>query len=206
MANSSSDARHSESDIRRRLIEDRLVDVMVAVSPNFFYTVTLPVTLWFLDRGKRGTERPGRVLFIDARQVFRQVDRAHRDFTDDRSSSWRTSCGSIAARNRSWRTERTSSSRNFPDGTYTDVTGLCKVATVEEIEAQGWSLSPGRYAGAEVQELDVANAVRRGSKDRRPAWIHRQLSRARPAQPGPSDFDVAPARRCRGVARAALRA
>jgi type I restriction enzyme M protein len=56
---------------------------MVAVGPNLFYTVTLPVTLWFLDRGKAGTERADRVLFIDARQVFRQIDRAHRDFTDE---------------------------------------------------------------------------------------------------------------------------
>ncbi len=83
MANSSSDARHSEGEIRRRLIEDRLVDVMVAIGPNFFYTVTLPVTLWFLDRGKRKTDRANRVLFIDARQVFRQIDRAHRDFTEE---------------------------------------------------------------------------------------------------------------------------
>ena len=83
MANSASDARHSEGEIRRKLIEDRLVDVMVAVGPNFFYTVTLPVTLWFLDRGKRETERADQVLFIDARQIFRQIDRAHRDFTDE---------------------------------------------------------------------------------------------------------------------------
>ena len=83
MANSASDARHSEEAIRRKLIEDRLVDVMVAVGPNFFYTVTLPVTLWFLDRGKRATDRADKVLFIDARQIFRQIDRAHRDFTDE---------------------------------------------------------------------------------------------------------------------------
>jgi type I restriction enzyme M protein len=83
MANSASDARYTEGDIRRKLIESGIVDVMVAVGPNFFYTVTLPVTLWFLDRGKAGTERADRVLFIDARAIFRQVDRAHREFTDD---------------------------------------------------------------------------------------------------------------------------
>lgn len=60
-----------------------MVDVMVAVGPNFFYTVTLPVTLWFLDREKRDTTRADQVLFIDARKVFRQIDRAHRDFTDE---------------------------------------------------------------------------------------------------------------------------
>ena len=66
MANSASDARGSEMEIRRHLIEDRCVDVIVSVGTNFFYTVTLPVTLWFLDRGKRGTEREDQVLFIDA--------------------------------------------------------------------------------------------------------------------------------------------
>jgi type I restriction enzyme M protein len=93
MANSSSDARHSEGYIRRKLIQDRLVDVMVAIGSNFFYTVTLPVTLWFLDRGKRETERADRVLFIDAREVFRQIDRAHRGSTAA-SSACSSSTGS----------------------------------------------------------------------------------------------------------------
>ena len=84
----------------RSCIEDQAVDVMVAVGSNFFYTVTLPVTLWFLDRGKRETEREDKVLFIDARQIFRQIDRAHRDFCRSRSSSSRTSCGCTAARRR----------------------------------------------------------------------------------------------------------
>ena len=81
MANSASDARSSEQEIRQKLIESRAVDVMVAVGPNMFYTVTLPVTLWFLDRGKEKTPRAGTVLFIDARHVYRQVDRAHREWT-----------------------------------------------------------------------------------------------------------------------------
>ena len=70
MANSASDARHSELAIRRKLIEDRQVDVMVAVGSNFFYTVTLPVTLWFLDKGKKNTDRADQVLFIDARHIY----------------------------------------------------------------------------------------------------------------------------------------
>jgi len=80
MANSASDAHHSELEIRRQLIEAGAVDVMVAVGSNFFYTVTPPCTLWFLDRGKRGTEREDTVLFIDARSIFTQIDRAHRQF------------------------------------------------------------------------------------------------------------------------------
>ncbi len=81
MANSASDARASEQDLRQRLIEMRAVDVMVAVGPNMFYTVTLPCTLWFLDKGKARTPRADTVLFIDARHIYRQVDRAHRDWT-----------------------------------------------------------------------------------------------------------------------------
>ena len=61
------------------MLEDRAVDVMVSVGPNFFYTVTLPCTLWFLDRGKKKTKRKDKVLFIDARHTFRQIDRAHRE-------------------------------------------------------------------------------------------------------------------------------
>ena len=80
MANSAGDAGHSEREIRRQLIESGAVDVMVAIGTNFFYTVTLPVTLWFLDKGKRGTEREDTVLFLDARHLYRQIDRAHRDF------------------------------------------------------------------------------------------------------------------------------
>ena len=80
MANSASDAARSEREIRRQLIESKTVDVMVAISTNFFYTVTLPVTLWFLDKGKGGTDREDMVLFIDARRIYRQIDRAHRDF------------------------------------------------------------------------------------------------------------------------------
>ena len=82
MANSASDARASEQEIRKQLIEAHAVDVMIAVGPNMFYTVTLPCTLWFLDRGKRKTPREDKVLFIDARHIYRQIDRAHRDWTE----------------------------------------------------------------------------------------------------------------------------
>jgi len=155
MANSSSDARHSEGEIRRRLIEERLIDVMVAVGPNFFYTVTLPVTLWFLDRGKRKTDRADRVLFIDARRTFHQIDRAHRDFTEEQLEL----LANIVRLYRGEKPELATGAnelfeQRFPEGAYTDVTGLCKVATIEEIERQGWSLNPGRYVGTEVEDLD----------------------------------------------------
>jgi type I restriction enzyme M protein len=155
MANSASDARHSEAEIRRTLIEDRMVDVMVAIGPNFFYTVTLPVTLWFLDRAKRSTERADQVLFIDARQIFRQIDRAHRDFTDEQLEF----LANIVRLYRGESPEQSGGSQDlmgerFPNGSYVDVPGLCKVATIAEIEAQGWSLNPGRYVGTDVEDLD----------------------------------------------------
>ena len=83
MANSASDARGSEQLIRERLLREGAVDVMISIGPNFFYTVTLPCTLWFLDRGKNAGSRGDTVLFIDARHIFRQLDRAHRDFTPE---------------------------------------------------------------------------------------------------------------------------
>ncbi|HNC16120.1 MAG TPA: N-6 DNA methylase, partial [Solirubrobacterales bacterium] len=155
MANSASDARHSEAEIRQRLIEDRLVDVMVAVSPNFFYTVTLPVTLWFLDRGKKGGEREDQVLFIDARQVFNQIDRAHRDFTTEQLEFLANIVRLYRGEDPEFAEDKNELfDERFPEGEFADVTGLCKVATIEEIKAQGWSLNPGRYVGTEVEELE----------------------------------------------------
>jgi type I restriction enzyme M protein len=155
MANSASDARGSELEIRRKLIEARAVDVMVAVGSNFFYTVTLPCTLWFLDRGKKKSSRADKVLFIDARHIFRQVDRAHRDWMPEHVEF-------LADIARLYRGEKPEDlhggaallKEQFPDKKYFDVAGLCKVATVEEIEAQGWSLNPGRYVGVAEREDD----------------------------------------------------
>jgi type I restriction enzyme M protein len=79
MANSASDARHSEADIRRNLIENNLIYGMLTLPSNMFYTVTLPATLWFFDKAKQDD----RILFIDARNVFTQIDRAHREFTEE---------------------------------------------------------------------------------------------------------------------------
>jgi type I restriction enzyme M protein len=82
MANSASDARGNEAEMRQNLINEGIVDVMVAVGSNFFYTVTLPVTLWFFDKAKtRDAARKDKTLFIDARKIFNQVTRAHREFT-----------------------------------------------------------------------------------------------------------------------------
>ena len=150
MANSAGDARQSELDIRKALVEDNGVDVMISISPNFFYTVTLPCTLWFLDRDKKTSNRKEKVLFIDARNIHTQVDRAHRDFTPEQIQY----ISNIA---RLYREEEVNISslgdlkaeweKNFPKNKYTDIPGLCKVATLEEIKEQNYSLNPGRYVG-----------------------------------------------------------
>lgn len=161
MANSASDARSSEQELRQKLIEAQAVDVMVAVGPNMFYTVTLPVTLWFLDKGKANTPRADTVLFIDARHIYRQIDRAHRDWTA-------AQIGFIANLVRLYRGEALDLTLGGADAeaklkevfgdqpAYADVLGLCKVATLQEIEAQGWSLNAGRYVGVAPGE-DVSD-------------------------------------------------
>jgi len=140
MANSAADARGNEAAIREKLIKENAVDVMIAIGPNFFYTVTLPCTLWFLDKGKKNTKRKDKILFIDAREIFTQVDRAHREFTP-------TQIEDITDIVKSYRNEENSKP-------YEDVKGLCKVATLKEIEEQGWSLNPGRYVGVKDKEKD----------------------------------------------------
>jgi type I restriction enzyme M protein len=155
MANSASDARSSELDIRRKLIEAQVVDVMISIGSNFFYTVTLPCTLWFFDKGKRNTDRRNKILFIDARHIFTQVDRAHREFTPDQIEF----LANIVRLYRGEAIETINGSDEqlhevFPNGMYADVPGLCKVATLQEIEAQGWSINPGRYVGVAERAVD----------------------------------------------------
>lgn len=152
MANSASDARSSEQELRRKLIEDNAVDVIIAVGPNMFYTVTLPCTLWFLDKGKSKTKRANEVLFIDARHIYRQIDRAHRDWSPDQISF-------IANVVRLYRGDELDFTHGSDEAqtklkevfgkkpNYTNVPGLCRAATLKDIEAQGWSLNPGRYVG-----------------------------------------------------------
>src|SRR5690606_16636290 len=152
-----SDARNTEMEIRRQMIQASGVDVMVAVGPNMFYTVTLPCTLWFLDKGKAETKRKDTVLFIDARHIYRQIDRAHRDWTEGQIGF----LGNIAGLYRGEEPDYTLGGDEAKaklvevfgkKPKYADVAGLFKVATVKEIEAQGWSLNPGRYVGVAAGE------------------------------------------------------
>ena len=134
---------------------------MVAVGPNMFYTVTLPCTLWFLDRGKAKSARRDQVVFVDARHIYRQIDRAHRDWTAAQASF-------IANIVRLYRGEAVDVTLGGDAAfirlrevfgkkpRYVDVAGLCKAASLAEIEAQGWSLNPGRYVGVAPGE-DVSD-------------------------------------------------
>jgi type I restriction enzyme M protein len=173
MANSAADARASEQEIREKIIRSGDVDVMVSIGPNFFYTVTLPCTLWFFDKGKSKIDNPqssignrkDTVLFIDARHIFRQLDRAHRDFTPAqiefianlvrlyRGQPPEFHHGSEAKLREAVRSHDTpvvgpqQPTTGVSSVLYRDIPGLCKAATLAEIEAQGWSLNPGRYVG-----------------------------------------------------------
>lgn len=173
MANSASDARQSELEIRRQLIQAGAVEAMVAVGSNMFYTVTLPCTLWFLRRFDFAnaplSAQPQQILFIDARGIYTQIDRAHREWTE-------AQIGLIASLARLYRGEDLNGfvfdPSQFPNFTesqiallksaienqkYEDVPGLCKAATLAEVEAQGWSLNPGRYVGVAEKNAETVD-------------------------------------------------
>ena len=220
MANSASDARNSEADIRQNLVRSGVIDCMLTLPKNMFYTVTLPATLWFFDKSKAnssplGGGREGVVLFIDARNIFRQIDRAHREFTDEQIQNIATivrlyrgetdrlttllakyEAQAIDYSNQAFDQQRVVEklkaekpeldkelkrwekqmeeaenvhkallakqqyfeaqiawlNERFPTGVYEDVTGLCKAASLAEIEEQDWSMNPGRYVGVVIEE------------------------------------------------------
>lgn len=133
----------SEGEIRKTIIEADLVDCMIALPGQLFYSTQIPACLWFLSRDKmngRFRDRRGEVLFIDARKMSQMIDRTHRELTEDEISK-------IANIYHAWRGERDA-------GTYQDVPGLCKSATMEEIRKHHHVLTPGRYVGSEIQEDD----------------------------------------------------
>ncbi|MBN8452783.1 class I SAM-dependent DNA methyltransferase [Accumulibacter sp.] len=151
LANGSMSSNQSgEGAIRRNLIEADLVDCMVALPGQLFYSTQIPACLWFLARDRRnGTraggasrfrDRRGQVLFIDARKLGPLVDRTHRELPDEDISR-------IANTYHAWRGEKEA-------GEYADVPGFCKSAQLDEVRKHGHVLTPGRYVGAEAQEDD----------------------------------------------------
>jgi len=167
LANGSMSSNQSgEGDIRKAIIEADLVDCMIALPGQLFYTTQIPACLWFLARNKSGTPSPlrgegrgegrfrdrrGQTLFIDARRLGVLVDRTHRDLPEDEIAR-------IAKTYHAWRLAPPSPSKGEGKGggagKYADVPGFCKSATTEEIKTHGHVLTPGRYVGAEEQEDD----------------------------------------------------
>lgn len=153
LANGSMSSNQSgEGEIRRNLIEADLVDCMVALPGQLFYSTQIPACLWFLARDRSGRhsresgnpvqtrDRRGHVLFIDARKLGRMVDRTHRELTDE-------DVARIADTYHAWRGEQEA-------GEYADMPGFCKSAPLDEVRKHGHVLTPGRYVGAEAQEDD----------------------------------------------------
>ena len=160
MANSASDAGKSEYEIRKKMIEEGIISQMVTLPSNMFSTVTLPATLWFFDKAKAHTDKKDEILFIDARNVFTQVDRAHRKFSDEQINNLgiisRLYEGDTQAfanlieeykkamenapETTEDKEEKTKAyyqaqidwlTERFPDGVYCDVVGLCKAAKLD---------------------------------------------------------------------------
>ncbi len=143
LANGSMSSKTSnEGDIRKRIIEDDLVDCMVALPSKLFFNTMIPACLWILRRGKK--VRNGEVLFIDARNMGKMISRRNRVLTDEEILK-------ISDTYHAWRGEKTEN----PDyGDYKDVPGFCKSSTLEEIEKQDFVLTPGRYVGIPEEEDD----------------------------------------------------
>ncbi|BAP14742.1 DNA methyltransferase [Alcanivorax sp. 97CO-5] len=140
-----------EGEIRKKLIENDLVDCMIALPGQLFYTTQIPVCLWFLTKNKKAEtipghsdsnhrNRQGETLFIDARNMGSMVDRTHKELTTD-------DIGEIARTYHAWRGEE-------KDGDYEDVPGFCKATTLDDIKANDYVLTPGRYVGAAELEDD----------------------------------------------------
>lgn len=170
MANSASDAGGSEYEIRKKMIEEGIISQMVTLPSNMFTSVTLPATLWFFDKKKSKTAKKDEILFIDARNVFTQIDRAHRKFSDEQiknlgiitslyngdTQAFQDLIAEYKANGQQeqidWLMER------FPEGKYQDVIGLCKVAKLEGedgIKDQDYSLNAGRYVGVVIEDDGV---------------------------------------------------
>ena len=160
MANSASDAGKSEYEIRKKMIEDGIISQMVTMPSNMFSSVTLPATLWFFDKHKAQTDKKDEILFVDARNIFTQVDRAHRKFSDEQiknlgvitrlyhgdteafdallaeyraslADSPETAEDKETKTKAYWQSQIDWLTERFPEGSYRDVVGLCKAAKLE---------------------------------------------------------------------------
>ncbi len=145
LANGSMSSNQSgEGDIRKAMVEADIVDCMVALPGQLFYSTQIPVCLWFLSRDRRNgrfRDRRGQILFIDARKLGTLVDRVHRELADEDIQR-------IAGTYHAWRGDQDA------QGAYEDIAGFCKSATIDEVRQHGHVLTPGRYVGAQAVEDD----------------------------------------------------
>jgi type I restriction enzyme M protein len=133
----------SEGEVRKAIVEADLVDCMVALPGQLFYSTQIPVCLWFLARAKKNgrfRDRRGETLFIDARKMGTLVDRVHRELSD-------TDISHIASTYHAWRGDKDA-------GAYADVPGFCSSINLDDIRKHDHVLTPGRYVGAEATEED----------------------------------------------------
>lgn len=147
LANGSLSSQQSgEGEIRRRLLEADLVECIVALPGQLFYSTGIPVSLWFLNRDKTPggarawRDRRGEVLFVDARKLGAMIDRTHRELSDD-------DLARVAGAYHAWRGERGAAD-------YADLAGFCATATLQQIAEHRYVLTPGRYVGTEEAEAE----------------------------------------------------
>ena len=153
MASSATDAGNAEKRIRQALIETGDIECIVSVGNNFFYTRSLPCHLWFYNRNKK-EENKDKILMIDARNVYEKVSTTINIWNDEQLEGltgiinlFRGEASGVKKDN-GWFNE------HFPEGTYQDIEGLCKIADLAEIKEQDYSLTPGRYVGVSI-DLDM---------------------------------------------------
>lgn len=166
MANGSLSAGGKEGEIRKAIVEDDLVDCIIALPPKLFYTTQIPACIWILVKDKgdpRFRRRKGEVLFIDARELYEPVSRNLNELTEDHIQK-------ISSVYRSYRGEK-----GYPE--YKDVKGFCKVATIEEIRENGYFLTPGRYVG--IKDVQQESEPFEEKMERLTKQLSEQLKKSR---------------------------
>ncbi|MEO8666396.1 MAG: N-6 DNA methylase, partial [Ignavibacteria bacterium] len=131
MSNQAGSASHAEKEIRRKMIDAGIIDVIISVGNNMFMNATLSCALWFFDKRKANNERKNKILFLNAQDIFNVIDRAHNDWTDEQIQE-------IASIVRRYREEK-------GEGKYQDIKGRCKIVTLQEVQKKEYSLNPGDY-------------------------------------------------------------
>ena len=153
MASSATDAGNAEKLIRQKLIETGHVECIVSIGNNFFYTRSLPCHLWFFNKGKK-RENKNKILMIDARNTYRKVTSTINDFSEEQLEGLTALINVFRGDDLGVKADNSWFNEHFPEGSYQDVEGLCKVVDMDEIIEQDYSLTPGRYVGVSI-DIDM---------------------------------------------------